>query len=71
MDLDIGLPVQELKEPLGRALSWDEKTKVDAAMLDAVSRRGKKIRTRVTHTLRLGSEGEVEGLVLLIEDETA
>jgi two-component system CheB/CheR fusion protein len=67
MDLDIGLPVQELKEPLELALSQD--AKAEETVLEATNCRGKKIHVHVTPTLRVGTGGEVEGLVLMMEAE--
>jgi two-component system CheB/CheR fusion protein len=67
MDLDIGLPVQELKGPLELALSRD--AEVETTVLEATNRRGKKIYVHITPTLRVGTGGEVEGLVLMMEAE--
>jgi hypothetical protein len=36
---------------------------------DRANARGKKIHVHVTPTLRIGSDGKVEGLVLLMEEE--
>jgi two-component system CheB/CheR fusion protein len=69
MDLDIGLPVEELRAPLERAWDGGQEVGAEETVLDAVNRRGKKIRVHVTPTLRLGSDGRVEGLVLLMEEE--
>jgi len=67
MDLDIGLPVQELKPILAQALIGKKET---AKMtLDAFNRRGKKIQAHVTPTLRMDSNGGVVGLVLVMEEE--
>lgn len=69
MNLDIGLPVEELREPLAKA--WLRENKVKSTVLNAVNRRGKNIRLHVTPTLRRGAAGEVEGLVLLMEEIAA
>jgi len=69
MELDIGLPVQELKEPLERAWSGGKEGEGEETVLDAVNRRGKQIRVHVTPTLRMDSDGEPEGLVLLMKEE--
>jgi two-component system, chemotaxis family, CheB/CheR fusion protein len=64
MDLDIGLPVEELRKPLEQTLVKGTEAEVKETVLEAINRRGKPIHLRVTPTLRLGSKGEVEGLVL-------
>jgi hypothetical protein len=38
---------------------------------DRANARGKKIHMNVTPTLHLGSDGKVEGLVLMMEQEAA
>jgi two-component system CheB/CheR fusion protein len=67
MDLDFGLPVHELQAPLKQTLDGDGKK--GKVTLDAVNRRGKRIRVHITPTRRLDDDGEVVGLVLLMEEE--
>jgi two-component system CheB/CheR fusion protein len=66
LELDIGLPVVNLKEPVDRFLSGEaDDGKIE---LDAINRRGKSIKCYVTRTVRLDEEGEPEGVVLLMEE---
>ncbi|MFZ6030128.1 MAG: CheR family methyltransferase [Chloroflexota bacterium] len=67
LDLDIGLPVGALEEPLARFFAG--KAKNEDVVLDAVNRRGRAIRCHITYTLRRNCGGEVEGVVLLMEEE--
>jgi two-component system CheB/CheR fusion protein len=65
--LDIGLPVEKLKEPVHAFLAGQADQK--EMVLDAVTRRGKHIQARITSTLRLGPDGEPQGVVLLMKEE--
>ncbi len=69
LELDIGLPVQDLVAPLQRALVENSEAEIETTELKAINRRGKTICVHVTPTRRLGTDGEVAGLVLLMEDE--
>jgi two-component system CheB/CheR fusion protein len=66
LNLDMGLPVEQLRSPL-RAVMNGEVESQDV-MLDAVNRRGKAIRCRVTCTPLSDSNKEVHGGVLLMEE---
>jgi two-component system, chemotaxis family, CheB/CheR fusion protein len=61
LDLDIGLPVEELRQGLREALA-DGRIREQA--LDGINRRGKAARCRV----RIAPSSGVEGLILLIEE---
>jgi two-component system CheB/CheR fusion protein len=66
LDLDIGLPVEELKKPIERFLAdHNENEKV---MLNAINRRGQSIRCSVTRTIRLRTDGAPQGVVLVMEE---
>lgn len=65
--LDIGLPVEKLKEPVHAFLAGQADQK--EMVLDAVTRRGKRIQARITSTLRLGPDREPQGVVLLMKEE--
>jgi two-component system CheB/CheR fusion protein len=67
LELDIGLPVTELKEPIERFLAG--KTEGGRVVLDAINRRGQAIRCYVTRTIRRDVDGDPEGVVLLMEEE--
>ena len=66
LHLDIGLPVEKLVGPVNAFLAGNGK--YEELVLDAVNRRGKSIRCRVTCTLRLGTTGERRGVVLLMDE---
>jgi two-component system CheB/CheR fusion protein len=67
LELDIGLPVEELKDPIERFLAGQAEG--DRVLLDAVNRRGQSIKCYVTRTIRRDVDGEPEGVVLLMEEE--
>ena len=68
LELDIGLPVQELR-PLVRACLGGEES-VQEIVLEAVTRRGRSIHCRVTCTpLGVRPDGEVTGVILMMEPE--
>ncbi len=66
LHLDVGLPFERLKGPL-RAL-LDGGTQFEEVHVDAVHRRGRPVRCRVTLAPLLAPGREVHGAVLLIED---
>ncbi|MFL6200329.1 MAG: CheR family methyltransferase [Thermoanaerobaculia bacterium] len=65
LDLDIGLPVRELREPLRHCLAGKGQ---QAADLDAVNRRGKSFRCRIRCTPHPGGNGGIDGIILLMEE---
>ncbi|MBO0699380.1 MAG: PAS domain S-box protein [Zavarzinella sp.] len=66
LNLDIGLPVGELRPTIWACLAGEGPPPLTA---DAVNRRGKRIRCQVTCTpLRGGSEKEARGVILLMEE---
>jgi two-component system, chemotaxis family, CheB/CheR fusion protein len=66
LNLDIGLPVERLRPVMRAGLAGET---VPAVTVDAVNRRGRKMRCQVTCTpLRGGSEKEARGVILLMED---
>ncbi|MGD8403496.1 MAG: CheR family methyltransferase [Anaerolineales bacterium] len=68
LDLDIGLPVADLREPVERFLAGEAKD--EKIELKAVNRRGKTIKCYVTRTIRLDEDGDPEGVVLLMEESS-
>ena len=62
-DLDIGLPVHDLRQNLREALAGGEREQ----LLDGVNRRGKAIRCRVRIAPHSGTAG-IEGVILLMEE---
>jgi two-component system CheB/CheR fusion protein len=72
MDLDIGLPVEELKRPIGKALVDPDNSsadKVKPIFLEAVNRRGKSIHMRITLNKKPEDGSEPAGIVLWMEQE--
>ena len=66
--LEIGLPVEKLKGPLRACLSGESQR--EELVLDAVNRRGKAFRCRVTCLpLAAGSDGNLSGVIVLMEPE--
>src|SRR6266571_2262179 len=59
MNLDIGLPVGQLREPIRACLS--QETDKQEMILDAVNRRGRSIKCRVAITPFRGPKGEPQG----------
>jgi two-component system CheB/CheR fusion protein len=62
--LDIGLPVEELRDQLRAALAGED---VPEIQLEAVNRRGRRIACRVTTTPLNGRNGEPLGVILGFE----
>ncbi len=65
-NLDIGLPVERLKAPIRACI--EERSAAEELVLDAVNRRGRSIRCRVTCAPLTTSECEVLGAVVLMEE---
>jgi two-component system CheB/CheR fusion protein len=66
LNLDIGLPVGALKEPLNRFLGGEAEG--DTLSLEAINRRGRSIRCDVTYRFLTLDGGEPLGIVLLMEE---
>jgi two-component system CheB/CheR fusion protein len=66
LGLDIGLPVDRLREPIRRCLSGTEKNQ--EMVLEAVNRRGRTIQCRVSINPLLDLQQEHRGVILLIEE---
>ncbi|HZS32069.1 MAG TPA: CheR family methyltransferase [Methylomirabilota bacterium] len=67
MTLDIGLPVEQLGQPI-RTLLAGEKPLAEAAV-ECMNRRGKRVRCLVTGTPLSGASGGIRGVILLIKEE--
>ncbi|HEV2736934.1 MAG TPA: CheR family methyltransferase [Longimicrobiaceae bacterium] len=65
-NLDIGLPVERLKAPIRACI--EERSAAEELVLDAVNRRGRSIRCRVTCAPLTTAESEVLGAVVLMEE---
>ncbi|HEU0078389.1 MAG TPA: CheR family methyltransferase [Longimicrobiaceae bacterium] len=65
-NLDIGLPVERLKAPIRACI--EERSTAEELVLDAVNRRGRSIRCRVTCAPLTTADCEVLGAVVLMEE---
>jgi len=65
-NLDIGLPVERLKAPIRACI--EERSAAEELVLDAVNRRGRSIRCRVTCAPLTTPGHEVLGAVVLMEE---
>jgi two-component system, chemotaxis family, CheB/CheR fusion protein len=66
LNLDIGLPVAELRAVIRPCLSGEERRQ--EVVLDAVNRRGKKIRCHVTCAPLVSAASKREGVILTMEE---
>jgi two-component system CheB/CheR fusion protein len=66
LNLDIGLPVEQLKQPIRSCLSGE--TDYVSTTLEAINRRGKSLRCTVTAT-PLGNHNDttIDGVILIME----
>lgn len=67
LNLDIGLPVEQMRQSIRACLSGDAEN-LPELVLDAINRRGRSIQCRVTCTPLLGLEKQVQGVILLMEE---
>ena len=63
LNLDIGLPVEQLRAPIRKVLAGEE---MQPLTVPAVNRRGRQIECRIT-TTPLGPPAEIRGVILLME----
>ncbi len=66
LNLDIGLPVEDLRGPIAAVLAGDSQE--ETVDLDATNRRGREIRCRVSLTPLLGRDRETRGVIVLVEE---
>ena len=66
LNLDIGLPVERLHSALRACLAGD--SPMQQIVLEAINRRGKKIRCEVTCTPLLGVASDVLGAILVMQE---
>ena len=66
MNLDIGLPVEQLSRPIHSVLSQD--TTHAELSLDCVNRRGRSVRCDIRANPLLAQSGEILGAILLMEE---
>jgi two-component system CheB/CheR fusion protein len=68
LNLEIGLPTDQLRHPIRECLNGGGEH-IEASVL-ATNRRGKTITCKVTVSPLLGSERDIRGAILLIEDQS-
>ncbi|ACK68899.1 MCP methyltransferase, CheR-type with PAS/PAC sensor [Gloeothece citriformis PCC 7424] len=66
LSLDIGLPVEQLREPIRNCLTGT--TNSQEITLEAVNRRGKRIQCRISLNPLISHERERQGVILLMEE---
>ena len=66
LNLDIGLPVEELRQPIRSILGGD--ARAETVELAASNRRGKEFRCQVSLTPLLNRDREIQGVILLMEE---
>ncbi|MBE9166176.1 PAS domain-containing protein [Pleurocapsales cyanobacterium LEGE 06147] len=64
--LDIGLPVDQMREPIRNCLLGLEQQQ--EVIIEAINRRGKSIQCRVSYNPLIDAEKECQGVILLIEE---
>jgi two-component system CheB/CheR fusion protein len=72
MNLDIGLPVEQLRQPL-RAQLTDDEMSPQTSLIDAVNRRGRQVKLRVTITRIVDHEPPTSAMLVMevVEDGAA
>ena len=65
--LDIGLPLDKLREPVQRCVSGE--TSSSEVTTEAINRRGRTVQCRVTITPMKDADGEVQGAILLVDED--
>jgi two-component system CheB/CheR fusion protein len=66
MSLDINLPLEPFRQPLRAIVSGEIEN--HEVMLDAVNRRGRAIQCQVVSSPLLGSAGDIQGVIIIMED---
>jgi two-component system CheB/CheR fusion protein len=66
LNLDIGLPIERLKQPIRACLS--RKADCQEILLEATNRRGKAIVCRVVCTPLVSAKEEIRGVILLMQE---
>jgi two-component system, chemotaxis family, CheB/CheR fusion protein len=65
LNLDIGLPVEQLRMPIRASLAGERNTSL---VLDATNRRGRSIRCKISSTPLASGDGDTHGVILLMEE---
>jgi two-component system CheB/CheR fusion protein len=69
LNIDIGLPVEELRQPIKAMLAGD--TDHETIDLDATNRRGREFRCRLSLTPLINRARQIRGVILLMEEITS
>ncbi|GAP99330.1 CheR family methyltransferase [Leptolyngbya sp. NIES-2104] len=69
LNLDIGLPVAQLRQPIRDCLAGSPNGAIEI-VLDAINRRGRGICCRVTCTPLIGTDLEIQGVILVMEERS-
>jgi two-component system CheB/CheR fusion protein len=64
INLDIGLPVDDLRKPMRETLANGIGSHLE---IPAVTRRGRQVRSRVSLMPLVGGDGEARGLIMLTQ----
>jgi len=67
LNLDIGLPVEQLRLPIRTCLSGLPND-ASESLLQAINRRGRSITCRITCTPLIGPHNEIQGVIMLMEE---
>src|SRR5215211_2935778 len=68
LNLDIGLPIEQVRPTLKAAMSGEEGTQ--STMIEATNRRGRTVTCRVTCSPLLDNDKHLRGVIVLVVDET-
>ncbi len=66
LNLDIGLPVEQLRQPIRNCLAGSPDP--NEILLQAINRRGRSIRCRITCTPLVGNQSQIQGVIMLMEE---
>ena len=66
LSLDIGLPVDQLREPIRNCLAGESNRQ--EIVLEAINRRGRTIQCRISFNPLIGHKKERQGVILLMEE---
>lgn len=67
LNLDIGLPVQQLRQPI-RSCLLGESPSIEV-ILEALNRRGRTIQCKITFTPLMDARGDICGVIMLMEEQ--
>lgn len=70
LNLDIGLPIEQLRKPIRACLS-NPTDLIPEIVLNAVNRRGRSIQCHVTCNALVNTQKQIEGAILLMEERNS